>query len=76
MSRDPQNWRAEYAGCGLGTRMQDLTVDYAKRHGIRGFHADVLTQNLGMLAVLEKADADMTVGPPEYGSVEVEQIFR
>jgi acyl-CoA hydrolase/RimJ/RimL family protein N-acetyltransferase len=66
----------EYAGCGLGTVLQDLTVDYARRQGIRGFHADVLTKNLGMLRVLEKADATVSVGPPDYGSVEVEQIFR
>ena len=66
----------EYAGCGLGTVLQDLTVDYARRQGIRGFHADVLTKNLGMLRVLEKADATLSVGPPDYGSVEVEQIFR
>ncbi|HET6627275.1 MAG TPA: GNAT family N-acetyltransferase [Nocardioidaceae bacterium] len=65
-----------YAGCGLGSAMQDLLVDYARRQGIRGFHADVLTKNIAMLGVLEKADAETTVGREEYGSVEVQQIFR
>jgi RimJ/RimL family protein N-acetyltransferase len=66
----------EYGGCGLGTQLQELTVDYAKRQGIRGFHADVLTRNLAMLAVLKRADATVSVGPPDSGSVEVEQLFR
>jgi RimJ/RimL family protein N-acetyltransferase len=66
----------DYAGCGLGTALQGLLVDYARRQGIRGFHADVLAENASMLAVLRRADAEVTVSAADDGAVEVRQIFR
>ena len=66
----------EFGRCGLATAMQQVIVDYARRQGIRGFHADVLAENAAMLAVLHKADAEVTAGRPEQGSVEVTQFFR
>jgi acyl-CoA hydrolase/RimJ/RimL family protein N-acetyltransferase len=66
----------DFCRCGLATAMQDVAVDYARRQGIGGFHADVLTENVAMLAVLKKADAEVTVGRPHQGSVEVVQRFR
>ena len=65
----------DFCRCGLATAMQDVAVDYARRQGIGGFHADVLTENVAMLAVLKKADAEVTVGRPYQGSVEVVQLF-
>ncbi len=64
----------DWQGKGLGSRLHEITVDYAARHGVRGFTADVLEENLGMLAVLAKGPGHMT--RHTYGGVtEVTIIF-
>ena len=39
----------EWKGRGLGRALMDVVVDYARRHGVVAFTADVLSENLAML---------------------------
>jgi acyl-CoA hydrolase/GNAT superfamily N-acetyltransferase len=43
----------EWQGRGIGGALHAHTIDYARRHGVRGFTADVLEENLPMLRVFE-----------------------
>ena len=45
----------EWQGSGLGTLLQARTIEYARRHGLRGFTADVLADNAAMLGVFRRA---------------------
>jgi RimJ/RimL family protein N-acetyltransferase len=45
----------EWQGCGLGGALQDVMIDYAKAKGLRGFTADVLKRNVGMIKVFERS---------------------
>jgi acyl-CoA hydrolase/RimJ/RimL family protein N-acetyltransferase len=44
---------------GLGSLLQARTIEYARGHGVRGFTADVLTDNLPMLAVFRRSGLRM-----------------
>jgi RimJ/RimL family protein N-acetyltransferase len=44
---------------GLGTLLQERTMEYARAHGVRGFTADVLTDNAPMLAVFRRSGLRM-----------------
>jgi acyl-CoA hydrolase/RimJ/RimL family protein N-acetyltransferase len=44
----------EWQGIGLGGLLQARTIDYARRHGVRGFTADVLGTNAPMMAVFRR----------------------
>ena len=46
---------AEWQGSGLGRLLQARTIDYARRHGVRGFTADVLARQRAMLAVFRRS---------------------
>jgi acyl-CoA hydrolase/GNAT superfamily N-acetyltransferase len=48
-----------WQGKGLGTALHQLLADYAARHGVRGFTADVLPENSPMLAVLRHSQGDI-----------------
>jgi acyl-CoA hydrolase/GNAT superfamily N-acetyltransferase len=56
---DPSSGMADVAfmvdpawqGTGLGSLLQERAIDYARRHGVRGFTADVLAENAPMLKV-------------------------
>ena len=45
----------EWQGSGLGSALQARTIEYARRHGVRGFTADVLAENAGMIAVFRRS---------------------
>jgi RimJ/RimL family protein N-acetyltransferase len=45
----------EWQGTGLGSLLQARTIEYAREHGVRGFHADVLSENAPMLAVFRRS---------------------
>ncbi len=45
----------EWQGTGLGSALQSRTIEYARAHGVRGFHADVLTENASMLSVFRRS---------------------
>jgi acyl-CoA hydrolase/RimJ/RimL family protein N-acetyltransferase len=50
----------EWQGCGLGGALQDVIIEYAKAQGLRGFTADVLKQNVGMIKVFERSGCRVT----------------
>jgi RimJ/RimL family protein N-acetyltransferase len=45
----------EWQGCGLGGALQDVIIEYARSKGLRGFTADVLKRNVGMIKVFERS---------------------
>ena len=49
----------DWQGHGLATALQEVTIGYARRAGVRGFTASVLPQNRAMLAVLERSGTRM-----------------
>jgi acyl-CoA hydrolase/RimJ/RimL family protein N-acetyltransferase len=51
----------EWQGRGLGTALHEATVDYARRHRVRGFTADVLTGNEPMMAIFRRTPGDLEV---------------
>jgi acyl-CoA hydrolase/GNAT superfamily N-acetyltransferase len=61
-------------GVGLGTALQARAIEYARAHGVRGFKADVLSENAPMFHVLRRAAAKVTVSPGD-GCCEVMQLF-
>jgi acyl-CoA hydrolase/RimJ/RimL family protein N-acetyltransferase len=46
---------------GLGTALQNHLIDHARRRGIRGFVAEMLTQNNKMVALARKSCSNVTV---------------
>ncbi len=44
---------------GLGTLLQERTMEYARGHGVRGFTADVLIDNTPMMAVFRRSGMRM-----------------
>lgn len=67
--RDPQTGLADVAylvdpawqGRGLGTVLHRRLVDYARRHGVRGFTADVLLGNDAMLAIFRRTPGSIEI---------------
>jgi hypothetical protein len=45
----------DWQGKGLGSILQQRLIEYAKRHRLRGFTADVLAENAPMIKVFEKS---------------------
>jgi acyl-CoA hydrolase/RimJ/RimL family protein N-acetyltransferase len=64
----------EWQGLGLGGRIQQRLVEYAKTKGLRGFTADVLSENEKMLAVFEKGGFKVSSKVVE-GTFEVVMLF-
>ncbi len=64
----------EWQGAGLGTLLQVRTIDYARRHGVRGFTADVLADNAAMLAVFRHSGCGVVSRLVE-GAYEVQILF-
>jgi acyl-CoA hydrolase/RimJ/RimL family protein N-acetyltransferase len=63
-----------WQGSGLGSALQDRTIDYARRHGVRGFTADVLAENAGMMAVFRRSGLRMETHV-DAGAFEVTMLF-
>lgn len=67
--RDPQTGLADVAylvdpawqGRGLGTVLHARTMDYARRHGVRGFTADVLKGNDAMLSIFRGSSGALEI---------------
>ena len=65
--RDPETGLAdvaymvdpEWQGRGLGRALHERTADYAGRHGVVGFTADVLSGNDAMLAIFRASDGEL-----------------
>lgn len=59
---------------GLGSLLQERSVDYARRQGLRGFTADVLAENAPMLAVFRRSGLRME-SRLESGAFEIKLLF-
>jgi acyl-CoA hydrolase/GNAT superfamily N-acetyltransferase len=66
--------RPEWQGTGLGSALQDVTIAYARAHGLRGFTADVLTNNKPMIKVFKKSGCKVE-SHLESGAYEVVILF-
>lgn len=51
----------EWHGRGLGTVLHEITADYARRHGVRGFTADVLMGNDAMMTIFRRSPGELEV---------------
>jgi hypothetical protein len=49
-------------------------VEYAKARGVRGFTADILTENEKMIKMARQCTTDVCM-TPSYGTYEVTMIF-
>lgn len=65
----------EYQGQGLGSALHNITVDYARRKGVRGFTADILEDNPAMLSVFAKGPGHLN-SHVSNGVYEVELLFE
>src|SRR6187401_1604641 len=65
----------EWQGAGLATALHARTTEYARSHGVRGFSADVLMSNLGMLKVFRGRRGHDLVAELEDGVYEVRMMF-
>ena len=63
----------EYQHHGIGTYLLRYLIRIAKERGIRGFRADVLARNVGMLKVFQKSNCVLHT---EYDSGEVNLSFQ
>ncbi len=51
----------EWQGSGLGTLLQARLTDHARARAIRGFKAEILADNAGMLGLARRAAGEVTV---------------
>jgi acyl-CoA hydrolase/RimJ/RimL family protein N-acetyltransferase len=51
----------EWQGAGLASRLHGRMVEYARERNVRGFKAEVLTDNPAMLRVFQRGDHDTRV---------------
>ena len=65
----------EWQGIGLGRALQARTIEYARAHGVRGFTADVLSDNAAMLAVFRRSGHPVTSRVSD-GVVELTLLFE
>ena len=65
----------DWQDAGLGTALQQRTIEYARANGIRGFTADVLASNKRMLAVLERSGLEISRQLPVRGAYEIVMRF-
>jgi acyl-CoA hydrolase/GNAT superfamily N-acetyltransferase len=65
----------DWQGLGLGGHLQRRLIEYAKSKGLRGFTADVLSENEKMLAVFEKGGFKVSSKVVE-GTYEVVMLFE
>jgi GNAT superfamily N-acetyltransferase len=63
-----------YQGQGLGTALHARIAEYAMEHGVRGFTADVLEDNAGMLAVFNRGPGHSN-SQTSNGVCEIELLF-
>ena len=65
--------RPDFQGKGLGTALQQRMVDYARKKGLRGLKADILSENMKMLKLIQKLPhVHMS---QKHGVVEVTVLF-
>ena len=64
----------EWQGCGLGSALQRRLQEYADARGVRGFTAEILSQNARMLSLANRAHGSITRSS-EVGEVHVTILF-
>ena len=64
----------EFNGLGIASYMYDLLIGLAKKRGIQGFTADVLSSNTGMMKVFEKGGT--VKAKLEYGVYKLQMPFK
>jgi acyl-CoA hydrolase/RimJ/RimL family protein N-acetyltransferase len=64
----------EWQGAGLGSTLHERMVEYARERNVRGFKAEVLTDNRAMLRVLQRGDHDTRVTTSD-GTHKVRMLF-
>jgi acyl-CoA hydrolase/GNAT superfamily N-acetyltransferase len=64
----------EWQGAGLASTLHERMVEYARERNVRGFTAEVLTDNRAMLRVLQRGDHDTRVTTSD-GIHEVRMLF-
>jgi acyl-CoA hydrolase/RimJ/RimL family protein N-acetyltransferase len=64
----------EWQGAGLGSSLHERMVEYARERNVRGFKAEVLTDNRAMLRVLQRGDPDTRVATSD-GIHNVRMLF-
>jgi acyl-CoA hydrolase/RimJ/RimL family protein N-acetyltransferase len=64
----------DWQGCGLGGVMQQRLTELAKRRGIRGFVAEVLSNNSHMIRLAQKASTKVSV-EREDGTAHITSLF-
>jgi RimJ/RimL family protein N-acetyltransferase len=57
----------DWQGVGLGTALQARLQEYAMSRGVRGFVAEILPRNTGMLQLAARAPGTMTTSRDEDG---------
>ena len=65
----------EWQGSGLATALHARTTEYARSHDVRGFSADVLMSNVGMLKVFRRRPGHDLVTELDDGVYEVQMMF-
>jgi GNAT superfamily N-acetyltransferase len=64
----------EWQRAGLGSSLHERMVEYARERNVRGFKAEVLTDNPAMLRVLQRGDHDTRVTTSD-GIHDVRMLF-
>jgi acyl-CoA hydrolase/GNAT superfamily N-acetyltransferase len=67
--------REDFQGMGVGTRLLQALEDVAYENGYKGFVADVLAENTGMIHVFKKRYPHAEIVRGEGGDVHVEMDF-
>jgi RimJ/RimL family protein N-acetyltransferase len=65
----------KWQACGLGGAMQRRMIEYAKKKGLRGFTAEILTQNLKMQNLFLSGSSAVTIDRDVY-SCEMTMLFQ
>jgi RimJ/RimL family protein N-acetyltransferase len=64
----------DWQRAGLGTRLHERMVEYARERNVRGFAAEVLMDNRAMIRVLQHGDHDTRVTTSD-GVYNVRMLF-
>lgn len=64
----------EFSGLGIATYMYKMLIQLAKKRGLQGFTADVLSSNTGMMKVFEKGG--IVKAKLEYGVYKLSMPFE
>jgi RimJ/RimL family protein N-acetyltransferase len=65
----------EWQGSGLGKALQERMIEYGRARGLRGFTAEVLSQNEKMLGLIKKSGCEVAT-KSSHGVYEVTMLFQ